>query len=168
MAAVRISIRWFGIRRSLTRRAAGGGRRAVGAEAKFLSAGKKLLDNTPSFKAVTTIRDKVISFWKSLSLPYPEPGIRLIRQDRIDDFAAKMREFQEELCGASTARKSSRRTGQPRHLAGLARRARPATTPAPWTRRRPAQPLGRFPIRSEALVAGHSWLEPIGSAAGGR
>ena len=35
-----------------------------------------------------------------MSLPYPEPGIRLIRQDRIDEFAAKMREFQEELAEA--------------------------------------------------------------------
>ena len=46
------------------------------------------------------MRGKVIAFWKSMSLPYPEPGIRLIRQDRIDDFAAKMREFQEELAEA--------------------------------------------------------------------
>ena len=35
-----------------------------------------------------------------MSLPYPEPGIRLIRQDKIDEFAAKMREFQEELAEA--------------------------------------------------------------------
>jgi len=35
-----------------------------------------------------------------MSLPYPELGLRLIRQDRIDDFAAKMRVFQEELAEA--------------------------------------------------------------------
>ena len=35
-----------------------------------------------------------------MSLPYPEPGIRLIRQDRIDEFTAKMGEFQEELAEA--------------------------------------------------------------------
>jgi hypothetical protein len=49
---------------------------------------------------VTAVRGKVIAYWKSLSLPYPEPGLRLIRQDRIDEFAAKMREFQEELSEA--------------------------------------------------------------------
>ena len=38
-----------------------------------------------------------------MSLPYPEPSIRLIRQDRIDDFAAKMREFQEEQAEAVQA-----------------------------------------------------------------
>ena len=66
-----------------------------------MSAGKKLIDtNHPAYKAVTAIRGKVQSYWKSLSLPYPEPGLRLIRQDRIDDFAAKMREFQDELAEA--------------------------------------------------------------------
>jgi len=32
-----------------------------------------------------------------MSLPYPEGGVRLIRQDRIDEFDARMREFQDEL-----------------------------------------------------------------------
>ncbi len=42
---------------------------------------KKLLDTKhPAFKTVTAIRGKVQSYWKSLSLPYPEPGVRLIRQ----------------------------------------------------------------------------------------
>ena len=57
----------------------------------------------PAYKAVTAVRGKVISFWKAMSLPYPEPGIRLIRQDKIDDFAAKMREFQAELTEAVEA-----------------------------------------------------------------
>jgi len=101
MAAVRVSVRWFGIRRSLSAEQKAEAAEPFGAEAKFLSAGKKLLDNTaPSFKAVTAVRGKVISFWKWLSLPFPEPGIRLIRQDKIDEFTAQMRTFQEELAEA--------------------------------------------------------------------
>jgi hypothetical protein len=101
MAAVRVSIRWFGIRRSLTAEQKAEAAEPFGAEAKFLSAGKKLLDNTaPAFKAVTTVRGKVIAFWKSMSLPYPEPGVRLIRQDRIEGFTEQMQEFQEELAEA--------------------------------------------------------------------
>ena len=38
-----------------------------------------------------------------MSLPYPEPGIRLIRQQKIDQFAEKMKEFQEELTEAVQA-----------------------------------------------------------------
>lgn len=30
-------------------------------------------------------------------MPYPEAGVRLIRRDQIDPFAARMRQFQEEL-----------------------------------------------------------------------
>lgn len=104
MAAVRVSISWFGTRKSLTVEQKAEAAEPFGAEAKFLSAGKKLLDvSHPAFKAVTAVRGKVVSYWKSQSLPYPENGIRLIRQDRIDDFAAKMREFQEELAEAVEA-----------------------------------------------------------------
>ena len=101
MAAVRVSMSWFGTRKSLTAEQRAEAAEPFGAEARFLSAGKRLLDTThPAFKAVTAVRGKVIAYWKSLSLPYPEPGIRLIRQDKIDEFAAKMREFQEELAEA--------------------------------------------------------------------
>ena len=51
----------------------------------------------PVFKAVTAVRSRAISYAKSVSLPYPEPGVRLLRQDRIDQFDVQMREFREEL-----------------------------------------------------------------------
>ncbi len=101
MAAVRVSLTWFGTRKSLTAEQKDEAAEPFGAEAKFISAGKKLLDTThPAYKAVNAIRGKVIAYWKSMSLPYPEPGIRLIRQQKIDQFAAKMREFQAELAEA--------------------------------------------------------------------
>ena len=69
-----------------------------GAEGKYLSAGKKLLDTShPAFKAVTAVRGQTQTYWKSISLPFPEPGIRLIRQDQIEPFDARLREFQAEL-----------------------------------------------------------------------
>ena len=103
MAAVRVSISWFGTRKSLTVEQKAEAAEPFNAKAKFLSAGKKLLDiSHPAFKKVTAVRGKVIAYWKS-SLPYPEPGIRLIRQDRVEDFAAKMREFQAELTEAVEA-----------------------------------------------------------------
>jgi hypothetical protein len=101
MAAVRVSIRWFGTRKSLTVEQKAEAAEPFGTDARFLSAGKRLLDvSHPAFKAVTAVRGKVIGYWKSMSLPFPEPGIRLIRQDRVEDFAAKMREFQQELAEA--------------------------------------------------------------------
>ena len=104
MAAVRVSVRWFGTRKSLTVEQKAEAAEPFGTDARFLSAGKRLLDvSHPAFKAVTAVRGKVIAYWKSLSLPYPEPGIRLIRQDRVEDFAVKMGEFQEELAEAVEA-----------------------------------------------------------------
>ena len=104
MAAVRVSLKWFGTRKSLTAEQKAEAAEPFNAEAKFISAGKKLLDTThPAFKAVTAVRGKVVAYWKSMSLPYPEPGIRLIRQAKIDAFAAQMQEFQEELAEAVLA-----------------------------------------------------------------
>lgn len=101
MAAVRVSMSWLGTKKSLSAEQRAEAAEPFGTDARFLSAGKRLLDiSHPAYKAVTAVRGKVIAFTKSMSLPYPEPGIRLIRQDRIDDFAAKMREFQEELAEA--------------------------------------------------------------------
>ncbi len=101
MAAVRVSLSWFGTRKTLTPEQKAEAAEPFGTDARFLSAGKRLLDiSHPAYKAVTAVRGKVQAFWKSMSLPYPEPGLRFIRQDRIDEFAAKMREFQEELIEA--------------------------------------------------------------------
>jgi hypothetical protein len=104
MAAVRVSMSWFGTRKTLTAEQKAEAAEPFNAEAKFISAGKKLLDTAhPAYKAVTAVRGKVQAYWKAMSLPYPEPGIRLIKQDKIDDFAAKMQEFQAELVEAVEA-----------------------------------------------------------------
>ena len=69
-----------------------------GAEGEFLSAGKKLLDTRhPAFKLVTGVKTRAVSYWKGVSLPYPEAGIRLIRQDEIDQFDQKMGGLKAEL-----------------------------------------------------------------------
>lgn len=102
-AAVRVTVRWFGTRRTLTAQQKAQAADAFGAEEDFLSAAKKLIDTSdPAFKAVTSIRSRAVSFWRSLSLPFPESGVRLIRQDQVDQFAAQMRLFQEELEEAVT------------------------------------------------------------------
>ena len=54
MAAMRVSFRWLGIRKSLTNDQKSVAADVFGAEGKFLSVGKKLLDNRhPAFNAVT-------------------------------------------------------------------------------------------------------------------
>jgi hypothetical protein len=98
MAAVRVSLSWFGTRKTLTAEQKSQAAESFGAEGAFLSAGKKLLDTShPAFKAVTSVRNRVISYWKGISLPYPEPGIRLIRQDDISAFNVHLTTLKAEL-----------------------------------------------------------------------
>ncbi len=98
MAAARLSFTWLGVRKSLTAMQKNQAADSFGAEGKFLSAGKKLLDTShPAFKTVTAVRGRAVAYWKGVSLPYPEPGIRLIRQTDIQDFDQRMAYFREEL-----------------------------------------------------------------------
>ena len=97
-AAARVSFVWFGVQKTLTREQKAQAAEAFDAEGPFLSAGKKLLDTRhPAFRAVTAIRGKVDAYWKGLSLPYPEPGVRLIKHDAVESFAAQMTDFRTEL-----------------------------------------------------------------------
>jgi hypothetical protein len=101
MAAVRVSLSWLGVHKTLTSEQKAQAADTFGAEGAFLSAGKKLLDTThPAFKAVTAIKGRIIALWKSMSLPYPEPGIRLIRQDQVESFNAQIESLKDELEGA--------------------------------------------------------------------
>src|SRR5689334_19899368 len=91
MAAVRLSITWLGVRKTLSEVQKSQAADTFGAEGEYLSAAKKLLDTSHSaFKAVTGVRSRAIALWKGLSLPYPEPGIRLIRQDDVTSFSSQM------------------------------------------------------------------------------
>lgn len=97
-AAVRVSFTWFGSRKALSTDQKAQAAEHFGAEGQYLSAAKKLLDTKhEAFQAVTALRSQIISYWKGLSLPYPEPGMRLIRQDDLDRFNTRMSGYQEEL-----------------------------------------------------------------------
>jgi hypothetical protein len=95
---VRVSFTWLGVRKTLTPEQKSQAAESFGAEGDFLSARKKLLDTTHgAYKEVTAVRGRTVAFWKSLTLPFPEPGIRLIRQEQIDRFNEQMKAFRDEL-----------------------------------------------------------------------
>jgi hypothetical protein len=98
MAAVRVSFTWFGVQKSLTPEQKAQAAEAFDAEGQFLSAGKKLLDTRhAAFRAVTAVRGKIDACWKGMSLPFPEPGVRLVRQDQLEEFAHHMTDLRVEL-----------------------------------------------------------------------
>lgn len=101
MAAARVSFTWLGVRKTLSREQKEQAAESFGAEGQYLSAAKKLIDTRhPAFKAVTAIRNRAISYWRAVSLPYPEPGIRLIRQDRIEAFDQRLTDLRQQLAEA--------------------------------------------------------------------
>ncbi len=55
-----------------------------------------------AFRAVTAVRGRAAAFWRSLSLPFPEPGIRLIRQADISLLNERMTTFAADLDEAVT------------------------------------------------------------------
>jgi hypothetical protein len=102
-AAVRVHFTWWGVHKTLTaqqKEEVGG---AYGAEARFLTAGKKIIDvRHLAFRKLTSIRTRVVNYWRGLTLPYTEPGIRLIRQAEIADFVGTMEDFRQGLTEAET------------------------------------------------------------------
>jgi hypothetical protein len=96
--AIRLSFTWFGVRKALTQEQKAQAAERFGAEGDYLSAGKKLLDTRhPAFKAVTAVRGRAIGYTRGMSLPYPEPGIRLIRQDDLAAVNVQLTSLKAEL-----------------------------------------------------------------------
>lgn len=97
-AAVRLSFTWFGTRKTLSSDQKAQAAAAFGADDEVLSASKRLIDvKHPAFKAVSAVKSQATGYWKSISLPFPEPGIRLIRQTQVEAFDQQLQEFREDL-----------------------------------------------------------------------
>ena len=46
---------------------------------------------------MTTVRGRLVAYWRSITLPYPEPGLRLIRQQDIAGFDVHLTTARAEL-----------------------------------------------------------------------
>ena len=98
MAACRVQFTWYGTKKSLTVEQKAQAAETFDAEGQFLSAGKKLLDTKhTAFRAVTAIRTKITEYWRGLTLPFPEPGVRLIKHNEVETFDQQMADFKAEL-----------------------------------------------------------------------
>jgi len=100
-AAVRVMLHWWGVHRALTASQKEEFGSVASADARFLTAGKKLVDvRHEAFRKLTAIKTRIGNYWRGISLPYVEPGVRLIRQADIESFVHTMEGFREELTGA--------------------------------------------------------------------
>ena len=100
-AAVRVALRWWGTHRALTTQQKEELGAAASADTRFLTAGKRLIDTRhEAFRRLTSVRTRIGNYWRGISLPYVEPGVRLIRQSDIESFVHQMEGFRDELHGA--------------------------------------------------------------------
>src|SRR6476646_7372351 len=97
-AAVRVSLRWWGTHRALTTQQKEELGAAASADTRFLTAGKRLIDTRhEAVRRLTSVRTRIGNYWRGISLPYVEPGVRLIRQSDIESFVHQMEGFRDEL-----------------------------------------------------------------------
>ena len=69
-SAMRVSFCWLGTRKSLSNDQRQQAADQFGAEQKFISAGKKLIDTShPAMLAVNQLRRQITEYWKGCSLP---------------------------------------------------------------------------------------------------
>src|SRR5262245_18953062 len=97
-AAVRVMLHWWGVHRALTAQQKEEFGAVTSAAARLLTAGKKLVDTRhEAFRRLTSVRTRITNYWRGISLPYVEPGVRLIRQADIAPFVHTMEGFRNEL-----------------------------------------------------------------------
>lgn len=98
MGAVKLSFSWVGTRRKLTDNQLARAASNFDANTEQVFASKKLFDTKrPSYRVLTAIKSQASAYWRSMTLPFPQDGVRLIRQSDVPAFEEKMQSFQEEL-----------------------------------------------------------------------
>jgi hypothetical protein len=100
-AAVRVHFTWWGVHKTLTAQQKEEVGLTYAADAKFLTAGKKLVDvRHEAFRRLTSLRTRIVTYWRGLTLPYVENGVRLIRQSDIETFVRALEGSRDELVQA--------------------------------------------------------------------
>jgi hypothetical protein len=102
MGAVKLAFSWLGTHRKLSDAQTTQAASSFDAAADLVSASKKLIDTKhPAYKDVTAIKHQASAYWRGMTLPYPQEGVRLIRQADVEAFETKMREFKDQLSAAA-------------------------------------------------------------------
>jgi hypothetical protein len=98
MAAVKLAFTWLGVRKTLAPEQRTTAARAFHADRELLSASKLILDTkNPAYRAVAAVRSEASSYWRTVTLPFPEAGIRLLPQNSLGMFASTMQTYRDRL-----------------------------------------------------------------------
>lgn len=100
-AAVRVQFTWWGVHRTLTAQQKEEVGSSYAADSRFLTAGKKLIDiRHEAYRQLTSLRSRITHYWRGLTLPYVEAGVRLLRQSDVEGFVQAMEGFRTDLTTA--------------------------------------------------------------------
>jgi hypothetical protein len=98
MAAVKLAFTWLGVRKTLAPEQRMTAARAFHADRELLTASKLILDTkSPAYRAVAAVRSEASGYWRTVTLPFPEAGIRLLPQASLGTFASTMGTYRERL-----------------------------------------------------------------------
>jgi hypothetical protein len=101
MGAVRLAFTWMGTQRRLDANHARRAADTFQADESRVRASKILINTKHSaYRAATAIRAQAQAYLRGISLPYPQPSIRLIRRDDVETFESHMNSFRERLANA--------------------------------------------------------------------
>lgn len=101
MGAVKLSFSWLGTQKKLSDAQTKQAADTFHAATDLVTASKKLIDTkNATYKTLTALKSQASAYWRSMTLPYPQEGIRLIKQSDIAAFEDKMREYKEQLAAA--------------------------------------------------------------------
>jgi hypothetical protein len=110
MAAVKLSFTWLGVRKTLAPEQRTTAARAFHADRELLSASKLILDTkNPAYRAVAAVRSEASGYWRTVTLPFPEAGIRLLPQNSLGMFASTMQTYRDQERGPAASRQSVQR-----------------------------------------------------------
>jgi hypothetical protein len=135
MAAIRLRWDWWSGLRPLYRQ-------RQGRVSQPLAINKRLLDpDCAAFRQLWRIRRRLQRFWNAYSLPYPQPGVRLVRQQDVLAFVVEARTAQTLLASAVEQLNAQRGALKARAEQRLGRLYDACDYPASW--------VGLFAIRYE-------------------
>ena len=102
MGAVKLSFSWLGTQRKLSDSQTKQAADTFHAATDLVTASKRVIDTkNATYRTLTALKSQASAYWRSMTLPYPQDGIRLMRQADIPAFEEKMREFKEQLAAAA-------------------------------------------------------------------
>jgi len=100
-AAVRLHVKSFGTTRTLSQGQVAELMDGGNTDTTMLRASKKLLDaGHPTVKLLGRIRSQILATWRGMTLPYTEPGVRLMPRNLIPEFEQRMGLLRDELAAA--------------------------------------------------------------------